>query len=128
MISVFSRRRRLPLAIHRIHRNQRVLGEPLVHNEALAFREVLHAIQQPLGVVIPFYQNNWRFWSKRLHVLQKIRPFATEGWDEGESDLAEAAWQWMENARPQKDGKAVMPYLAGVVTPQIWEHFGDKKV
>jgi hypothetical protein len=34
----------------------------------------------------------------------------------------------MENARPQKDGKAVMQYLAGVVTPQIWEHFGDKKV
>ena len=103
-----------------------MLGEPLVQNEALAFREVLRAIQQPLGVVIPFYQNNWPFWSRRLHVLQKIRPFATEVWDEGGAASSSQHGNGWRKRRTKNDETAGMAYLAGVVTPQIWEHFGDK--
>ena len=40
--------------------------------EALSLREVLHPFQQPLGVVIPFHQDDGSFSTRRLHGSGKI--------------------------------------------------------
>jgi hypothetical protein len=49
-----------------------VIREPLAEDKALALREALHAFENPLGVGIPFYEDEWCVVGGWFHVLGKF--------------------------------------------------------